>query len=854
MGLSLRIKAFSLTLLIAISIPSAVLAQTYQEVGSWGGPGGGGGTFNAPVGFAEDRSGNIYVADYLNSRVQKFSSNGDFLTMWGKKGTSPGDFQLPLSIAVDSSGNVYVADRDVNVQKFSSDGQYLGMLPVAGKGVAVGRDGNVYVVGDTVIKLSARGDLLSRFGGKGFSISLDDSGYVYIVGQMGYPVGQDSMLIRRYKSDGTLVNSWKRGPVCCDWDASGRITVDSARFVYVSSIYEGLIIKYSTAGFLLDQFSYPGISAISLLRSGNLLVSANYSLQVITTNGAFIKGWGQFGGQGDGHFTGPFGIGIDTAKDYVYVGDMWDSRVQRLSLDGTFQTKWGTNVSAGGQFDHPGGIAVDETGNVYVNDYCVMRFDSTGFFYGQWRSLSQGTPIAAKRSGFFYIADGNNQIRKLSTSGSTVLSFGTTGTGDGQFMTPRGIGLDKNGNIYVVDHGNYSEYSRLQKFDSLGTFRARWNLGVNAWDGSPRIAGISFDKSNNVLVIDDGSGQLFKFSPGGALLAKWRYPYGSGPLALDKYGRIYMTSGWNGDGRIHIYAAQPPTVMSALDCGQVGLVDSTLSSVSISNPFPTTLSIWTLMIGPSGSRLVSDQQLTIPPKGNATTKVWLKAQSTGAFTDTLWTYSDAGLLKYPLKGNSPYPYLAFRQQRLDFGVLSKDSTRRLTLTIVDTSVNPLRIDTLYAKSKYFKIPFQQNPAIVKRGDSLNYVVTFTPDSARVFVDTLYVQSNSSAAISKIGLKGEGTAIITSALDGQVPNKFVLYQNYPNPFNPSTKIAFDIPQKGDVSLKIIDVLGRVVSVLVDETKEPGHYELRWNANVPTGIYFYRLQTGESIDTKKMILLK
>ena len=85
--------------------------------------------------------------------------------------------------------------------------------------------------------------------------------------------------------------------------------------------------------------------------------------------------------------------------------------------------------------------------------------------------------------------------------------------------------------------------------------------------------------------------------------------------------------------------------------------------------------------------------------------------------------------------------------------------------------------------------------------------------------------------------------------------FVLMQNYPNPFNPSTKIQYAVGRSQFVTLKVYDVLGNVVAVLVDEEKSPGIYEVNFNAiNFPSGIYFYTLNTGSFVDTKKMILLK
>ncbi len=99
-----------------------------------------------------------------------------------------------------------------------------------------------------------------------------------------------------------------------------------------------------------------------------------------------------------------------------------------------------------------------------------------------------------------------------------------------------------------------------------------------------------------------------------------------------------------------------------------------------------------------------------------------------------------------------------------------------------------------------------------------------------------------------------TAVETGR-DSRVPEKYDLAQNYPNPFNPTTNIEFRIAHSGFVSLKVYDVLGREVRTLVNEVKQPGSYEVRFDAGeLSSGVYFYRIQAGAYISAKKMMLLK
>ncbi|RPI70186.1 MAG: T9SS C-terminal target domain-containing protein [Ignavibacteriales bacterium] len=87
-----------------------------------------------------------------------------------------------------------------------------------------------------------------------------------------------------------------------------------------------------------------------------------------------------------------------------------------------------------------------------------------------------------------------------------------------------------------------------------------------------------------------------------------------------------------------------------------------------------------------------------------------------------------------------------------------------------------------------------------------------------------------------------------------PKNFYL-QNYPNPFNPATTISYQLPVNGYVVLKVYNALGSEVATLVDEEKPAGIYTANFNASqLPSGVYFYKLETGSMVETKKMILLR
>ncbi|MEJ2618044.1 MAG: T9SS type A sorting domain-containing protein [Ignavibacteriaceae bacterium] len=107
------------------------------------------------------------------------------------------------------------------------------------------------------------------------------------------------------------------------------------------------------------------------------------------------------------------------------------------------------------------------------------------------------------------------------------------------------------------------------------------------------------------------------------------------------------------------------------------------------------------------------------------------------------------------------------------------------------------------------------------------------------------------------VEGRIQAVETSAADeaDYNPHTYKLNQNYPNPFNPVTKINYSIPQTNFVTIKVYDILGKEVAILVSEEKPAGIYLINFNAeNLSSGVYFYRMTAGSFTSTKKFILIK
>jgi len=122
---------------------------------------------------------------------------------------------------------------------------------------------------------------------------------------------------------------------------------------------------------------------------------------------------------------------------------------------------------------------------------------------------------------------------------------------------------------------------------------------------------------------------------------------------------------------------------------------------------------------------------------------------------------------------------------------------------------------------------------------------------------LYAATSSSVGSSSSVWRRPLSDIVTGIVDNhkENPSEFVLRQNYPNPFNPTTTISFSLPNRVYVSLKIYDSIGREIKALISEELSAGNHTHIWNASdMPSGVYFYRLQTGTFSETKKLILIK
>jgi DNA-binding beta-propeller fold protein YncE len=304
----------------------------YIVVGSWGSfcrmedgfgcikdsPGAherGDGQFYYTEGIDIDSSGNVYVAEQGNDRVQKFDSNGNFIAKWGGLGKKDGQFDVAYALAIDSNDCVYVSDSDnCRIQKFDSNGNFI-------------------------VKWGSYGKKDGQFSSP-HAIAVDSSDNIYVTEETNHR-------IQKFDSNGNFIAKW--GSFCSIEEHSGW-NEDSPGAIEPGD----------------GQFNHP--IGIIIDRTGFVYVAdhMNHRIQKFDSNGNFIAKWGSYGKK-DGQFNRPHGITVD-GSDRLYITDSLNARIQKFSIDGEFITKWGSQGNGEGQFSVPRDLVVSRTSTVFVSD------------------------------------------------------------------------------------------------------------------------------------------------------------------------------------------------------------------------------------------------------------------------------------------------------------------------------------------------------------------------------------------------------------------------------------------------------------------------------------------------------
>ncbi|HUB77318.1 MAG TPA: IPT/TIG domain-containing protein [Bryobacteraceae bacterium] len=528
---------------------------------------------NGPQGLAFDSNNNLYIADSVNNRVRMVSPAGVITTFAGNGFTSTGGgnsfndgglainglLRLPSGVCVDSSNNVYIADTGDNIiRKVTTDGI---IHTVAG-------DGFGSYSGDTYSALVA--ELHTPL-----DVAVDKSSNIYIADSA-------NAAIREVTASTGIINTIAGSLTAGVGDAGDggpatsaalvtpyAITVDSngnvffvengdsvIREVNAAKQYIYRVAGNATAGFSGDgsaatkaQLNFP--TGLALDSSGDVYIADSLNYRVRKVSGGSIStiaGNGVVSYSGDGgpassaQLNTPHAVAVDSSGNF-YIADTLNNVVRKVSSGGTISTIAGNGTAgyggdggsaAAAQLNHPQGIAVDTSGNVYVSD------------------------------------TQNARVRKI--SGGTITTVAGNGTpgygGDGgsataaQLFVPIGLAVDSAGNLYIADFTN--ERVRKVSGGNITTVAGNGNSGYSG-DGGPAIdatlngpTGVAVDSNGNLYISDLNNNVIREVSGGNIMTVAGNGLPGVGGdgglataavignpsgIAVDSAGNLYVASG-----------------------------------------------------------------------------------------------------------------------------------------------------------------------------------------------------------------------------------------------------------------------------------------------------------------------
>jgi hypothetical protein len=269
---------------------------------------------------------------------------------------------------------------------------------------------------------------------------------------------------------------------------------------------------------------------------------------------------------------------------------------------------------------------------------------------------------------------------------------------------------------------------------------------------------------------------------------------------------------------------------------------------------------------------------TVIQANSETTLAYLYSNESGSFTTGWKTYPLAGTVNADLQAALDQGWFAMGMDSRDNNAsffINWDgwSQTNVSYIVVHYSyITPVELTSFEATTVNRKVTLNWQTATelnnsgfeIQRSKNGNeYInVGFVPGKGTstelnkyTFIDKELETSTYYYRLRQIDFDGTSELSNTIEVEINIPDAFVLNQNYPNPFNPSTKINYVIPEESFVTIKVFDALGREVTTLVNKLKQAGKYEIDFSANnLPTGIYIYRMEAGEIVTTRKMLLLK
>jgi photosystem II stability/assembly factor-like uncharacterized protein len=498
--------------------------------------------------------------------------------------------------------------------------------------------------------------------------------------------------------------------------------------------------------------------------------------------------------------------------------------------------------------------------NFFVDDANAPTYTS----YGVYKSTNGGLTWSAKNSG---LGSTNMNIvaMAISQTDPALVYVGTKGSGI--FKTTNGgdqwIDITNNlptKDIYALSLSQTNSQLVYAGTKSSGVFKSTnggttWSLSLSAAVSNPpfttkQIMSLVVDPTNDrtVYAADWRSG-VYRSSDGGStwqLLTNGLSTRAVIDLAISADG-LYLYAATKGEGIFRMQTAfveppNPPSLFSPPNGSTNQALNTTLTWSTVPSADSYRLQIssnasFTTAILDDSTLTATSRQITLPAFN--TTYYWrVAAKTLGGYSG--WSTTSSFLT-----------------------VVAAPQAPALTLPVdsaINVSLGPtLSWQPVIGATSYHLQLSASATFITSLVDDSSLTATSRPVGPLSLATTYYwrVQARNDGGLSPLSTTRRFSTIRTTSVDqlgGGIPGEFILGQNYPNPFNPSTAISFQVPATSFVTLRVFDLLGKEVAMLVQEEKQPGYYQVHWSPQLPSGVYYYRIQAGDYRETRKLIILR
>jgi hypothetical protein len=487
-------------------------------------------------------------------------------------------------------------------------------------------------------------------------------------------------------------------------------------------------------------------------------------------------------------------------------------------------------------------------GNVDVSDFKMMTFDITNTGYGSLEgTMSSACPY------FGIVSGGTYALTHDQSQTVTIIFFpGVAGPHECTIET----GNDACTDLYCMGFGGSAGPECLVDPDTLdfGTVLVGNNGELNfsiSNTGGDTLSGTVSETCNHYSITAGGG--AYALAAGESLVVTVRFePTVSGNHTCS----IETGSGLCGDVFCTGNGMDPALCIidpDTLDFVVVTLGDSLDMAFTIANSggdvltgdVSETCDNYSIVSGAGAYALAADETLTVT--------VRYKPGSIGLHECTIETGSALCSDVYCSGTSESPPLCVVEPDSLDYGIVIVSDSLDMNFDIINAGGGILA-GSVSDTCGYYDVVSGEGSYGLAAGETLHVTVRFKPEANGSF--ECWVETGSGC--DKVYCTGDGDDV--SGLGIVNGKRFFLYQNYPNPFNPTTNITFSVPGKVHATLTIYNIEGRLVKTLVNAEFDAGVKTVMWNGTdsrgnpVSSGVYFYRLNAGTNVVTKKMILLK